>query len=350
MTPAETARHVPWLRYALLAAALSAVWLVISLFSSAPSASADEQDSGSGLLGTVGSVLEGATTVTGTVGDTLGTVVDTVVEPVAEVGEPVVEVAPEPVAEVVPEVVDMTTDAANGTISGTNTAVGTIVNELAGSVSDVAGSGTVGAVIGPVAGVVDDVAGGLPVVGDLLGDDTVGGVLGPVTGLVDGTLGTIVGSIGELPTDGTGVLPQLPGIPLLPGDPGTPGNPGVVTNPGAASGGSAGGSAPPGVVDDISAWSVRVLASASLESGSVGSFTPADGGAPPGGNLPTTPALPIGGSASGGVGSSGTGAGSGASDAAFAALELDALASLVLHSVDDALPSSPVYDTDTTPD
>ena len=41
---------------------------------------------------------------------------------------------------------------------------------------------------------------------------------------------------------------------------------------------------------------------------------------------------------------------SGTSDAALAAVGLGALASLVLHSVDDELPSSPVHDTDTTPD
>jgi hypothetical protein len=60
MTPADDARHVPWLRYALLAAALTAVWLVISLFSSAPSASADEHDPGSGLLGGVASATRSA--------------------------------------------------------------------------------------------------------------------------------------------------------------------------------------------------------------------------------------------------------------------------------------------------
>ncbi|HEY9365725.1 MAG TPA: hypothetical protein VIP55_03745, partial [Agromyces sp.] len=59
------------------------------------------------------------------------------------------------------------------------------------------------------------------------------------------------------------------------------------------------------------------------------------------------PALGVGGS---GAAGSGGGAASGTSDAAYAALELDALASLALHSIDDELPSSPVYDTDSTPD
>src|SRR5918994_2109968 len=127
MRSADAARQVPWLRYALIATALSVMWLAISLFSSSSSASAEEGDSGSGLLGTVGSLLGGVTSVTGAVGDTLGDVVDTVVAPVA--------------------------------------------------------------------------------------------------GVVDTTLGTVVGSAGELPTDGTGIIPQLPGIPLLPGD-STPGEPG----------------------------------------------------------------------------------------------------------------------------
>ena len=55
-----------------------------------------------------------------------------------------------------------------------------------------------------------------------------------------------------------------------------------------------------------------------------------------------------GGGASGG--GSGAAGASGTSDAAFAAVGIGAHASLVLHSVDDELPSSPVYDTDTTPD
>ena len=351
MTRADATRAVPWLRYALLAAALSAVWLVIGLFTSAPSASADEGDSGSGLLGTVGSVVGGVTNATGTVGDTVAEVVETVVEPVAEpVVEPVIEAAPAPVAEVAPSVVDTATDAANGTISGTNTAVGTLVNGLASSVSDVAGGGTVGAVVDPLAGGLDDVVGGLPILGDVVGDDTVVGVVSPVTGLVDGTLGTVVGSVGELSTDGTGILPQLPGIPLLPDDSETTGGtePGVVTTPVVAPGTANAG--PPGGSTAGTAPHSRDFDSAGAESGLPGSVTPADGGAPPGGNLPATPGVPGGGSTSGTGGSAGGGGASGTSDAAFAALELDALASLVLHSVDDALPSSPVYDTDTTPD
>jgi hypothetical protein len=69
---------------------------------------------------------------------------------------------------------------------------------------------------------------------------------------------------------------------------------------------------------------------------------------PPGAPAPGEPlGAPVTGST--GAGTAGAGVGNTA-DAASGAIDLDALASLVLGSVDDELPSSPVYDTDTTPD
>jgi sensor domain CHASE-containing protein len=44
MTSADAAPQVPWLRYALLAAVLSALWLAITLFSTSSTASADEPE------------------------------------------------------------------------------------------------------------------------------------------------------------------------------------------------------------------------------------------------------------------------------------------------------------------
>jgi hypothetical protein len=84
----------------------------------------------------------------------------------------------------------------------------------------------------------------------------------------------------------------------------------------------------------------------------VGSVLPSDGGAPPGGvpSAPVVPAAPGGGAGSGGWAPTGGAGAATTSDAASAAFGPDALASLVLHSVDDDLPSSPVYDTDSTPD
>ncbi len=80
-----------------------------------------------------------------------------------------------------------------------------------------------------------------------------------------------------------------------------------------------------------------------------GAILPVDG-------TPNGPAASGSPGAGGGAGTGGSGAGAGAAgasgtaDAALTAFGLDALASLVLGSVDDELPSSPVFGTDTTPD
>ena len=42
MRSADAARHVPWLRLALLGAVFAAVWLAFSLFAGASAASAEE--------------------------------------------------------------------------------------------------------------------------------------------------------------------------------------------------------------------------------------------------------------------------------------------------------------------
>ncbi|WP_133411789.1 hypothetical protein [Agromyces badenianii] len=345
MRSADAARRVPWLRYALLAVALSAVWLVISLFSSAPSASADDRDHGSGLLGTAGSLLGGVTDVTGAAGDVVGGgvvgVVATVTAPVDAVVELLPEPAAEPVAEIVPAASDTVTGAAGTAISGVDATVGTAVNGVAVTVSGLVEGGAVSGIARPVAGIVDGIVHRLPIVGALLPVGTVGGLLGPVAGTVDESLCAIIGTAPALPTDGTGILPQRPGIPLLPSGPGG-------SEPGGVTAGLASG-APPG-------WAGLGLDS--LQAAHAGPPGPAGTLASGGGDTsPTAGPLalgtPVGGSGAGsGTGASGSGSASasGTSDAAFAALELDALASLALHSVDDELPSSPVYDTDSTPD
>ncbi|MEV1129061.1 hypothetical protein [Agromyces sp. NPDC049794] len=329
MTSAVAVRQTPWLRYALLGAVLSALWLAISLFSTASGASADAPEP-SGLLGTAGALLGGATEVTSTVGDAVG----------EAVGDAVGEVLP---------VDETSTDAANGTISGVNTTVATVVNGVTDTLSDVAAGGTVGAVVTPVTGALDGVVDSVPVLGDVLGGDSLGSVVGPLTGAVDGTLAAVVGSTSGLPTDGTGVLPHLPGLPLLPGGsdvPGEPaasgdsGAPGLVTN-------SPAGTAPHAALSGASERSGFLVDDAA--SGLAGAVLPGNGGSPLNGFLPPSPAAPAGGAGAGGAAPTGAGGASGTSDAAFAALELDALASLVLHTVDDELPSS-VYDTDSTPD
>lgn len=347
MTATAELRRMPLLRYALIGACFAVIWLALSLFASATSASADERDTGGGLLGAAGSVIGGATGVTGTVGGALQGVVDATVVPVQPVLEPIVGAAPEPVAEAIPAVVDTITETADGAISEANRTVGTLVNRITSGLSDAAGGSTI---ISPVAKPVDNVAGSLPIVRGLVGDGAVSGVLNPVTGLLDKT----IGSTGDQPTDGTGILPHLPRIPLLPGDSGTPGLPGRPgTGPGAVT--QPGGSAPPGLGEgglliEASDAGAGPAAARLADAGTMGSGLPFDGGAFPDDvpSVPDTPAVPagtgFGGAAPGGAGAAST------SDAAVAAFGLDALASLVLHAVDDKLPSSPVYDTDSTPD
>lgn len=322
MTSAVAVRQSPWLRYALLGAVFSALWLAISLFSTASSASADEPEP-SGLLGTAGILLGGVTEATSTVSDAAGEALP--------VDEP-------------------STDAANGTISGVNTTVATVANGVTDTLSEVAAGGTVGAVVEPVTGALDGVVGSVPVLGDVLGDDTLGTVVGPLTGAVDGTLAAVVGSTNGLPTDGTGVLPHLPGLPLLPGGSDVPSESAASGDSGAS--GLVTNSTADAATDAARSGASERSGSAAdgAESGVDGTALPGDGGTPRNGGLPPTPAAPAGGAGAGGAGPTGAGGASGTSDAASAALELDALASLVLHAVDDELPSSPVYDTDSTPD
>jgi hypothetical protein len=108
---------------------------------------------------------------------------------------------------------------------------------------------------------------------------------------------------------------------------------------------------------DPDGWSVgSVNDGAGAHDDPVGTILPADG-TPSGGAPSGSPAATGGhgaghgsGTGPGGAGHGGATGASGTSDAAFAAFTLDALASLVLHAVDDELPSSPVFGTDTTPD
>ena len=309
MTGPDAAWRMPWLRYALLALVFSALWLGVGLFSSSSSATADDTQP-NGLLSGVGSVVDGVTESIVPVGDTLGDAVGAVVETVDAVAEPVLEpvgaitapvvhIVPEPVADLVERVVP----------------------------------GGVGSISSPVVDTVDEIAGSLPIVGGLLGDDTVESIVTPVTDVVDDSLGTLVGSIGD-PTDRG---PQTPAPP----DPGaTVGpTPSVLAVPGA---GLRAGQA--------IATATGPLRDPAVLAGSSGGTAPGEPAAPPGDRQPAL--APPGGPAGSGSGASASGAGgvSAGSDATFAALELDALASLVLRAVDDALPSSPVHDTDTTPD
>ncbi|MCJ1708496.1 hypothetical protein [Microbacterium sp. VKM Ac-2923] len=153
------------LRVFLLGVLVSLATAVLSLFATSMSASAD--DSGSGLLGAVGSTVNG---VTDTAGDVVEPVTTAVVEPVA-------------------------------------------------NVTDVAGSGVVGAIVDPVVAT----AGSLPIVGPVVEQSGLGGVVTGVAGAVDETLPVVVGTAPEiapvvpsLPGDGGEVLSPAPGVTAPP--------------------------------------------------------------------------------------------------------------------------------------
>lgn len=333
---------MPLVRAALLGTGLAAAWVVVSLVAAPSSASADEPPDG--LLGTVA-------TVVGVVDGTLDAVAAGLVQPVvaaagtpaAEVVDTAHEVAPapaQPVVDAVPVITSGATDAAGGTLDAVDATLTATVAGLGSAVGDLAGGAPTGALADPVVEALDGVAGALPVVGPVLGDDTLGGLLGPVVDLADDTLGAVVGDLGPLPGDG--VLPSLPDPGIVTERPGavlpamqTPGESGLLViaaalaplpATAAAIADAGAGTGPPGGAEPL---------------GALAPSPPA-----PGDGSPLGSGAPVGGSASAG---SGPGAAPG-SEAALAAHMLDAIASLVLGSVDDALPSSPVFDTDTTPD
>ena len=71
MTSADAARRVPWLRYALLGVLVAAIWLVISLLSSAVGAAAEEVEPPAvgGVAGDPGGAPQATDAAAGTLGD-----------------------------------------------------------------------------------------------------------------------------------------------------------------------------------------------------------------------------------------------------------------------------------------
>ncbi|GAA1055794.1 hypothetical protein GCM10017608_30340 [Agromyces luteolus] len=353
MRTAAVDRTAPLVRALLLGTGLAAAWIVVSLVASPSSASADDRPNG--LLGTVGSVVG---VVDGTVDGVVEQVVDPVLEPVAAtvdtVTNTVTDAAPAPPAPVAPvveqaaEPVETLVPAVGGAVDTVDDTVAEVAAEAGSLVSDIAGDAPVGTITAPVVGTLDGVVGSLPVVGSLLGDDALGGVLGPVVGAVDDTLDVVIGDLGPLPDDG--LVPSLP----LPGDPESP----IAVVPPIGTGDPTGADAasvrpeddlgPRATVDGGAAEPSLVTSAAATDLGPPGDppGTLAPANAPRGAEAPLGSGAPASGSSASGSGS-GTASGS---DAGLGSIELDALASLVLSAVDDALPSSPVYETDTTPD
>ena len=171
MTRAHDAWRGQWLRGVLLALAVSALWLAISLFSSTSSAAADEAEARIAARH-VGAVVEPVRRAA----------VTAIVEPVPRSSKPSSRSCPHPSA----------------------------------TSSSRSCPGTVGELAKPVVDTVDQVVASLPIVGGIVGDDTVGGIVSPVTGVVDDTLGAIVGSPIDLPGGDSGSSPGLPGDSTAP--------------------------------------------------------------------------------------------------------------------------------------
>src|SRR3546814_7373898 len=99
-------------RLVLLALLASLAWCTLSLFTSSPSASADDGSSrGSGLLGVVGETLEGVGNTLQQTTDGVDAVVTAVTTAVVPVVEPVVAPVPEPVSQPVVTVLQTLTTA-----------------------------------------------------------------------------------------------------------------------------------------------------------------------------------------------------------------------------------------------
>lgn len=356
-------------RILLLSSAVTFGWMLALFFFGTSSAhaadSATPPDSKPGLVGNLVSGVVGA--VEQPVNQVVSGATNTVSQVTEKVVAPVVQHAPAPVREVV-----------------------AVVPAVTDTVSDVVAQKPVTQIVKPVAQTVDTVVTELPVVGDIVtspvvsdivGSNPVQGITDPITGTVDGSLGTVVGGTdtivdGSIPgtTPGTGgVVPGLPGLPggdivdgILPGLGGQDASPAAAaiaelraTNVDAALAlspafGTAGSSLPaiPFTVTGTGFGSPTSSAAGAVATDSAPSDSPL-GGSPFGGpDSPFGPAAPANGNGSG-SGSSGSSGGPGAGTALDSAdyLFQAHLLGLVSHtSVSDDLPSSPVFESDVTPD
>lgn len=201
ITPARVRRVL------LLALFAGITWCVFSLFFPSTSASAAENDRGSGLLGAVGSVVDG---VSGAVSETTAAVdtaltgtVEAVTPAVAPVTAPVAVAVPAPITQPVGDVVQTVTRTADATVGRVDAVVTDVVNETTSAAAEIADAGLVSEVVAPVTEVVAEV----PVLGAIVTEAGLDETVGDVADAVDGTVSTVVGSAPRIDS----VLPDLPG-------------------------------------------------------------------------------------------------------------------------------------------
>ena len=200
-------------RLLLLACAAGFLWALLTVFAQAsPSSAAESDDQGSGLLGLVGGTVNA---VGGAAGDVVGVVDDAAqatVAVVTPVVAPVVEAVPAPVREPVAALAD----TAVSTVSKTAQAADTVVVSAAKGLADTVSGITQDTPLAPVVGTVGELDPLLPDVG----------AIGVVDDVVDVVAGVPAGP-GET---------VVPGETLIPGGTTTPGesaSPGIL-NPSLA--------------------------------------------------------------------------------------------------------------------
>jgi hypothetical protein len=338
MDRAEAALPARLLRLLLCGLGVAAGLVLLGLAFNAVSASAaeptshtattdpsDSGSSGSGLLGTVGSVF-------GTVTTPVSNTVQTVTSTVSSVVTPVTQTFPAPVQQAVHPVTDAVT-----TVTQSVSLTGTVA---------------------PVTDAVDDVVADVPEVGSTLSSTlgSLSGATAPVTGTIDG----VVGDVGAV--TGSVTSPSLPGgsDPSGPSNGSTGGDP-ASSAPGTSVDGTGAGAgdAVIGVWSARHAWQPAGAAVMNANEASPATRARASGLGIGGGDTPFAPspgdpaapsAVPGGSTTTSGARS---GSGPGGSVLAFDAVAPIAPAlpsALAGTPPDDRLPSTPTYETDSTPD
>jgi len=321
---------LPVLRIVALAASAAFLWFVASLFlgsSSAAASHADERSPLDGVASLVGSVTAPVTAAVTPVVAVPVAVVVPVVEAVAPVAAPVVSAAAPVAAAVTPVVQPVAT------------VVSTVTAPAAPVVSTV-----VAPVLAPAVATLTPVAGALapavtplaPVVAPLAP------VLGPVVAPLRPVLGPVVAPLTPAVDVLTPLLPGLDAAALTPGVAAAP----AFVQPSADDSNvrTADGAAVASLGRALSA----PASGASIEASTL--VTPSGGlPSPLPGDSPTDPALPA--ANSGGAAGAGVGGGAAAAGDDPARFSFDfAVSGLRSPLVDDELPSSPTFPSDTTPD
>jgi len=321
---------LPVLRIVALAASAAFLWFVASLFlgsSSAAASHADERSPLDGVASLVGSVAAPVTAAVTPVVAVPVAVVVPVVEAVAPVAAPVVSAAAPVAAAVAPVVQPVAT------------VVSTVTAPAAPVVSTV-----VAPVLAPAVATLSPVAGALaPAVAPLA---PVVAPLAPVLGPVVAPLRPVLGPVVAPLTPAVDVLtPLLPGLDAAALTPGVAAAPAFV-QPSADDSNvrTADGAAVASLGRALSA----PASGASIEASTL--VTPSGGlPSPLAGDSPTDPALPA--ANSGGAAGAGVGGGAAAAGDDPARFSFDfAVSGLRPPLVDDELPSSPTFPSDTTPD